>query len=315
MSLHAMFMCVQIVTLNVSVNSNDKTLLVILISSQFVELKSMCFKKFGHKNLFQLAMSDVVERFEMCVFMIILIIQNTAAIGIGTKAALDWLRRACYVGLLLGSSECLVDWLKHGFIIKFNMIDPGIYKVYHLILCGDVTKEARPSSDIPSLRTTLRRFGFIPIPLAAIVLRVVWDAVAPNTDVRALVVIATIANLMALKLLLRIFVLGHASKHVFARDSDLNLQPTAFRMSDGTKRDKEHTNSKPKKAKSSEIVKARPNGEAKKSGHVKEKSIGRIPSEIAEKYTSMFPETYRPIDGAEKLAGVSRYVLLESRVP
>jgi len=255
-------------------------------------------------------MSDVVERFELSVFMIILIIQNTAAIGLGTQAALDWLQRACYVGLLLGGSECIVDWLKHGFIIKFNMVDPGIYEVYHLILCGDVTNEARPSSDVPSLRTTLRRFGFIPIPLAAIVLRVVWDAVAPNIEVRALLISFTVVNLMALKLLLRIFVLGHASKHVFESDSQMSLQPTAFRMSDGTKNGED---AKPKKTSSDD---KKDFSEGKKRKHVKgSKTIGRITSEIQEKYTSMFPETYRPIDKAEKLAGVSRYVLLESRVP
>mmetsp|Transcript_5349 Transcript_5349/g.13030 ORF Transcript_5349/g.13030 Transcript_5349/m.13030 type:complete len:647 (-) Transcript_5349:264-2204(-) len=339
--LHAAFMCLQIVTLNVSINSNDQTLLVILISSQFVELKSSCFKKFGHKNLFQLACSDVVERFELFIFMTILTIQNTAAIGLG-QAALDWLIRASRVAFLLYVSECFVDWLKHGFIIKFNMIDPGMYEVFRLILCGDVTKEARPSSAIPSLRTTLRRFGFIPIPVAAVVIRATWDALAQaSPTVRATVFIMTWLNLLAMKLFVRIFLLGHACKHVFAPALQ-TMQPKAYRIPPENGHKTHASKSKAenigfsapqhtpirlnveKKQKSIQSLPMAPLREVKEGVELRQKQddgpnqnggVGTISGETLEKYTSMYPETYRPLDDATKLAGVSRYHLLESRVP
>jgi len=291
---HSFFISLQIVTLNVSVNSNDKTLLVILISSQFVELKSNCFKKFGHKNLFQLACSDVVERFEMVMFFVILVIQNTSAIGIGTDSAAEWMHKASYVGLCLLLSECVVDWLKHGFIIKFNMIDPGIYKVYHLILCGDVTKDARPTALIPSLRTVLRRFGFIPIPLAAVLLRVVYDSLC-NSNLGLTMAIVIIANLYGLKLFIRIYVLGHCAKHVFDRKPS-TLQPNAYKV---------NTNPQPQKKKEKVETPVEANGTG----------IGVISGATAEKYTSMYPEKYRKLESPHKLEHVSRYAYYEGRVP
>mmetsp|Transcript_2962 Transcript_2962/g.4055 ORF Transcript_2962/g.4055 Transcript_2962/m.4055 type:complete len:320 (+) Transcript_2962:75-1034(+) len=318
-------------------------------------------------------------------------------------------------------SECTVDWLKHGFIIKFNMIDPKIYEVYRLILCGDVVKEARPTSSIPSLRTTLRRFGFIPIPLAGLLFRVVWDTLATvRTELRVALIVATVLNMMALKLLVRIYVLGHAAKHVFAAhpktaEPATPLQPQSYAIltpgsravgrggvkvsvsgqggvvvptplksmkalardkaaGEGADDDKMvfifDPDSTPKHTPMPVpcVQRRRPSGEAdsrrkahlgkvrnmvktgnsgnhseeknlqrknrkggggsgKKAGHRGEgetssnggaadkASVGCISGDIAEKYTSIFPEKYRPIDSVEKLAGVSRYVLLESRVP
>lgn len=53
----------------------------------------------------------------------------------------------------------------------------------------------------------------------------------------------------------------------------------------------------------------------KKKNTARSGGVGIIPGEILEKYTSIYPEKYRPLDDAANLAGVSRYILLESRVP
>ncbi len=53
----------QVMALNVAVNSYSNALLTLLISNQFVEIKSTVFKKFERANLFQLTGADVVERF------------------------------------------------------------------------------------------------------------------------------------------------------------------------------------------------------------------------------------------------------------
>ena len=43
-----------LVSLNVAINSYDYTLLSLLISNQFVEIKGSVFKKFEKENLFQI---------------------------------------------------------------------------------------------------------------------------------------------------------------------------------------------------------------------------------------------------------------------
>lgn len=53
--VHSVVLYVQILTLNVAINSNSQTLLSLLVSNQFVELKSSVFKKFDVDSLFQLS--------------------------------------------------------------------------------------------------------------------------------------------------------------------------------------------------------------------------------------------------------------------
>lgn len=56
-------------------------------------------------------------------------------------------------------SECLVDWLKHAFITKFNHIRPAVYGRYIDVLCKDLVIGAGRRQDqvssILSSRTTL----------------------------------------------------------------------------------------------------------------------------------------------------------------
>jgi hypothetical protein len=47
----------QVVTLNVAINSYSNSLLTLLLSNQFVEIKGSVFKKFEKENLFQLSCS------------------------------------------------------------------------------------------------------------------------------------------------------------------------------------------------------------------------------------------------------------------
>ncbi|KAF9922434.1 hypothetical protein FBU30_007440 [Linnemannia zychae] len=73
---HTMVLFFQMVTLNVAVNSYSNALLTLLISNQFVEIKGSVFKKFEKENLFQLSCSDIVERFQLSLFVTIITIRN-----------------------------------------------------------------------------------------------------------------------------------------------------------------------------------------------------------------------------------------------
>ena len=63
--LHCLILLYQVITLNVSVNSYSNSVLSLLVSNQFMELKSSVFKKFERETLFQLCFSDSIERFQL----------------------------------------------------------------------------------------------------------------------------------------------------------------------------------------------------------------------------------------------------------
>lgn len=57
--VHTMVLFFQAITLNVSINSFSNALLTLLVSNQFVEIKSAVFKKFEKENLFQLSCAGI----------------------------------------------------------------------------------------------------------------------------------------------------------------------------------------------------------------------------------------------------------------
>ncbi|KAI9340940.1 eukaryotic membrane protein family-domain-containing protein [Obelidium mucronatum] len=62
--------------LNVAINSYNNALLSLLLSNQFIEIKGSVFKKFERENLFQLSCSDIVERFQLSIFLLIISVRN-----------------------------------------------------------------------------------------------------------------------------------------------------------------------------------------------------------------------------------------------
>lgn len=76
--IHSLILFTQIATLTVVLNSNDTSLLGVLLLNNFAELKSFVFKKFDENNLFQLTCADVIERFYCGLFLTIIFIVNCA---------------------------------------------------------------------------------------------------------------------------------------------------------------------------------------------------------------------------------------------
>jgi hypothetical protein len=79
--LHSTALFYQVITLNVAVNSYSNALLTLLMSNQFVEIKSTVFKKFEKENLFQLTCADVVERFQLWLMLLIIALRNIVEVG------------------------------------------------------------------------------------------------------------------------------------------------------------------------------------------------------------------------------------------
>ncbi|KAJ2778760.1 hypothetical protein H4R18_004415 [Coemansia javaensis] len=81
MLAHTLVLFYQVITLNVAVNAYSDQLLSLLISNQFVEIKSNVFKKWEKEMLFQIGCADSVERFQEIVFLFIIILRNLAELS------------------------------------------------------------------------------------------------------------------------------------------------------------------------------------------------------------------------------------------
>jgi hypothetical protein len=91
--VHSTALFYQVITLNVAVNSYSNALITLLMSNQFVEIKSTVFKKFEKENLFQLTCADVVERFQLWHMLVIIASRNIVETG-GLSAGLTAFTKA-----------------------------------------------------------------------------------------------------------------------------------------------------------------------------------------------------------------------------
>ena len=217
--IHATALFYQVMTLNVAVNSYSNALITLLLSNQFVEIKSTVFKKFEKENLFQLTCADVVERFQLWLMLTIIASRNIVETGafnfIGSLGStwnfggnvstmtnstplstpprtassilpqsftilpsslfssfskvnsfLPSLAQVLGPFLVVLGSEMLVDWLKHGYINKFNNVRPSIYNRFLDILTKDYYTNAFGDQNLT------RRLGLPVIPLSCLFFRV-----------------------------------------------------------------------------------------------------------------------------------------------
>jgi len=74
-TMHTMVLFFHAVAFNVALNSHNNILITLLISNNFVELKTNVFKKCEKENLFQVSCADVVERFQLSVYILIVTLQ------------------------------------------------------------------------------------------------------------------------------------------------------------------------------------------------------------------------------------------------
>ena len=204
MIFHTFVLLYQLVTLNVAINSYDNELLTLLLSNQFVEIKTTVFKRFEKETLFQLACADVVERFQLGVTLGTIGLRNlmelSGASAMGGTGALGPLPTSFevypYVNVLFRTlnpvltvliSEVLVDWLKHAFIAKQNHIRPAVYGRFVDVLCRDILPSQssvamdgytqRQSSFVDQSPLAIRRLGLAVLPLVCVLIRMASQVV------------------------------------------------------------------------------------------------------------------------------------------
>lgn len=160
------------------------------------------FKKVEKENLFQMTCADVVERFQLWLMLLIIVMRNmvevgglnislsatlesaasaTAAAGTNTtavplSAAPGLLPKSLSILPKLGSeifwpffivlgSEMVVDWVKHAYVNKFNDTKPAIYSRFLDVLAGDYYNNAFGDQNLT------KRIGLPVLPLACLFIR------------------------------------------------------------------------------------------------------------------------------------------------
>ncbi|ODM96279.1 Protein TAPT1 [Orchesella cincta] len=187
---HALVILLQSTTLSVAINANNRALLTVMMSNNFVELKGAVFKKFDKMNLFQVTCSDIRERFHLFVLLLIVCLQTLREYS--WEESRFWvLLPDCLMVLL---AEIGVDWIKHAFITRFNELPLTVYENYTRSLAYDMAESVKRKSTYGGFGdysdVVGRRLGFVPLPLAIVLIRVISPMWRINSNVVGVVVLS-----------------------------------------------------------------------------------------------------------------------------
>ncbi|KFV62896.1 Transmembrane anterior posterior transformation protein 1, partial [Dryobates pubescens] len=209
--LHAILIMVQATTLNVAFNSHNKSLLTIMMSNNFVEIKGSVFKKFEKNNLFQMSNSDIKERFTNYVLLLIVCLRNMEQFSWNPDHLWVLFPDVCMVV----ASEIAVDTVKHAFITKFNDItaDVGIHE-YRASLAFDLVSSRQKNAYTDYSDSVSRRMGFIPLPLAVLLIRVITSSIKVQGVLAYICVTLFYCGLISFKVLNSIVLLGKSCQYV-----------------------------------------------------------------------------------------------------
>ncbi|XP_012493965.1 PREDICTED: transmembrane anterior posterior transformation protein 1 homolog [Propithecus coquereli] len=224
--LHAILIMVQATTLNVAFNSHNKSLLTIMMSNNFVEIKGSVFKKFEKNNLFQMSNSDIKERFTNYVLLLIVCLRNMEQFSWNPDHLWVLFPDVCMVI----ASEIAVDIVKHAFITKFNDITADVYSEYRASLAFDLVSSRQKNAYTDYSDSVARRMGFIPLPLAVLLIRVVTSSIKVQGILSYACVILFYFGLISLKVLNSIVLLGKSCQYVKEAKMEeklSNLPPTS----------------------------------------------------------------------------------------
>lgn len=205
-SLHSSLIMFQATTLNVAINSDNKGLLGIMMSNNFVELKGSVFKKFDKNNLFQLTCSDVRERVHLTVLLFVVVIQTMKEFNWSSEQFLI-LFSDCFFVMLV---EFLIDWIKHAFITRFNELPSDVYKEFTISLAYDMTQTRQKHAFSDHSDLVARRMGFIPFPLSVVLMKALYSAIHIESVAAVLLVIIAFVTLISCRILNTICALGKA---------------------------------------------------------------------------------------------------------
>ncbi|XP_027010476.1 transmembrane anterior posterior transformation protein 1 homolog isoform X2 [Tachysurus fulvidraco] len=276
--LHAILIMVQASTLNVAFNSHNKSLLTIMMSNNFVEIKGSVFKKFEKNNLFQMSNSDIKERFTNCILLLIVCLRNMEQFSWNP----DHLWVLLPDVLMVVASEVAVDVVKHAFITKFNDITADVYSEYKASLALELVSSRQQYAYTDYSDSVARRMGFIPLPLAVLLIRVVMSSVKIQGALASVSLLLFYLGMFTLKVLNSIVLLGKSCHYV----KEANMEGKLF--------DKPNTPGPKKTPRTPRHSKSPPPSDKPKAEH-QSPFITSITRQPAPRTPDLLPSTPKPV--------------------
>lgn len=230
--LHTIVLLCHVATINVSVNSEGSSLTGLLISNNFVEVKSVVFKKHTPEALQSVVFLDAVEGVQHAIFIIAMLLQHVltsegpGSLEMGQIALI----LVCEVG---------IDFLKHVCVARFNCIKLEVYKNFLHTCFLDVSLRrflaaarlpvvqsfTSGKTDLVSATTTFdlshahfipnpaHRCAFVPFPYAGLLLWAAWPAAKAILLSNPFVAIVCLLLLVSLNAFLKTFTLSWAAAY------------------------------------------------------------------------------------------------------
>jgi len=133
-SIHAFLIALSAVVYNVALNGDSYSLLALLASNNFSELRKIVFKRNSPEELFRVACTDAMEHVQLFTFFVVMLLRHTQSMsGFGTVETHDM-----YLILVV---EVVIDTMKHIFVTRANGIKDSIYARFEGIWFWDVARD------------------------------------------------------------------------------------------------------------------------------------------------------------------------------
>ena len=205
LTCHGYILIYQCVLLNVAANSYSNALLALLLLNQFSELKLLVFKKFEREGLFQVAMADLAERFQLLLMLAIIAIRNLVQLLASSEGIIPsswalwnrWLGAIMGPGVVVIGLEIFVDWLKHCFILKFNRIRPRVYSNFLYVLLMDYLSLFESRESLADYLSLTRRVGVSLLALSVCFLRMTFTDICQLLLVSASPMLSIVVGVLA----------------------------------------------------------------------------------------------------------------------
>ncbi|CAL1539217.1 unnamed protein product [Lymnaea stagnalis] len=240
--VHTVMILIQAIILNVAFNSHNKNLLTIMMSNNFVEIKGNLFKRLDKNNLCQITYGDVKERFHYLVLLLFVFIRNMKELQWSWDMAFPIIQDAAIVMLV----EVVVDWIKHGFITKFNELSASSYADFALGLAQDIATSQKKHAFTNFSDQVCRRMGFTPMPLICLLFMVCTKSFNIDGPLPWLLVGLFYFCLMSTKVLNSIILLGWAQRLITERDKSAQSTGTVVNSQVIPKKEEKSSSAKAK---------------------------------------------------------------------
>lgn len=233
--LHTIVLLCHVATINVAVNSEGSSLVGLLISNNFVEVKSVVFKKNTAESLLSVICQDAVERVQHVIFIIAMLMQHVLTSEGPGSLELGQIA-------LIVFCEVAIDFLKHIFVARFNTIKLELYKTFLHTCFLDVslrrflaatklpvvTSYTSGRTDLMTCPTThdlshahfipnpAHRAAFVPFPYASLLLWASWPAASAIASTSPFVAVICLILLLSINAFLKTLTFSLASAYTYS---------------------------------------------------------------------------------------------------